>query len=233
MTALAVLVKKVLAPYRLKVIRRIMGDKALSVLDVGCGNQSCELTRYWLEVSAYHGVDKEFWNDKRDDYSRMDRLYTLDLELCEFEEIPDAKFDVIIMSHVIEHLTNGYSVIENLIPKLAEGGCMYVETPSHLTLNYPSAIGFLNFYDDPTHKRIYEPRRIVDLFMKQGLRILKCGYRRDWIRLIFLSPIALALNCVYYIPFRRKLFASGLWDLLGVASVVVARNSQPHKTIDK
>jgi 2-polyprenyl-3-methyl-5-hydroxy-6-metoxy-1,4-benzoquinol methylase len=225
MTAFAVGIKKILAPYRLKVIRHVMGTQAVTVLDVGCGNESCTLTRHWLNAKAYHGVDKQFWDGKRDDYARMDKLYTLDLERCKFDEIPDDHFDVIIMSHVIEHLSNGYSVIESLIPKLAQGGCMYVETPSYLTLNYPSATGFLNFYDDPTHKRVYDPLRIADVFMAHGLKVLKCGYRRDWVRIFLLSPVAVLMNLLYYIPFRQRLFASGLWDLLGVATVVVARKT--------
>jgi len=219
--------KKILAPYRLKVLRSILGTRAVKVLDVGCGNDSCQLTKYWLNVTLYHGIDKEFWNDKREDYDRMDKVYYLDLEVCDFGAVPDLSFDVIIMSHVIEHLSNGYRVVAEMIRKLAPGGCIYIETPSYRTINYPSADGFLNFYDDPTHKRVYNPLSIADLFMEHGLRVLRCGYRRDWARIILLSPIAIIINVFYYIPFRRKLLGTGLWDLLGVATVVVATKPAP------
>ena len=220
-----VAVKKILAPYRLKILRGIVQRNSITVLDVGCGNESCQLTRYWLNVKAYHGVDREYWNDKRADYDRMDKLYLLDLEACQFEQIPDAAYEVVILSHVVEHLGNGYEVVRQLLPKLAKGGCIYVETPSYRTINLPTADGFLNFYDDPTHKRIYNPLTIADLFMEHGLKVLRCGYRRDWIRLVLLSPIAILINLLYYIPFRRRLFGTGLWDLLGVATVVVAQKT--------
>ena len=226
----AVAFKKILAPYRLKVLRRIVGSNRVTLLDVGCGNESCQLTRHWLNVGTYHGIDKEFWHDKKEDYDRMDNLYLVDLEEGRFGDVPDGTFDVIIMSHVIEHLKNGYEVIGRLIPKLAKGGVIYIETPSYRTINYPSAEGLLNFYDDPTHKRIYSPFAIADLFMAQGLKVLKCGYRRDWVRLFLLSPVAIVLNFFYYLPFRRRFLGSGLWDLLGVATVVVARNSAPERT---
>ncbi len=48
--------KKILAPYRLKVLRRILGNRPVKILDVGCGNDSCQLTKYWLNVTVYHGI---------------------------------------------------------------------------------------------------------------------------------------------------------------------------------
>jgi hypothetical protein len=42
------------------------------------------------------------------------------------------------------------------------------------------------------------------------------------VRAALLGPVAILLNLLYYLPFKRKLLGSGLWDLLGVARYVVA-----------
>ncbi len=222
---LKIWVKKILAPPRLKKIRSLVGQNPVRVLDIGCGNDSCQLTRKWLNVKAYHGVDREFWQGSQADYLRMDQLFFLDLEKSDLLEIPDNFYDVIIMSHVIEHLKQGEEVLTKLLSKLKVSGVLYLETPSLLTLKYPSAIGFLNFYDDPTHQRVYPVDDLNGRLQKQKFEIIQSGYRRDWARIFILSPVAIALNLFWYLPVKRKLFASGLWDLLGVAQYLLARKT--------
>lgn len=221
------LFKKVFAPYRFKVLRGLVGTRSLKVLDVGCGNDSCRLTRHWLNVAEYHGIDREYWHGAETEYGGIDKLYILDLENSALDDVPDEAFDVIIASHVVEHLSDGLATLKQLVSKLAIGGVIYVETPSHRTINLPSAIGFLNFYDDPTHKRVYSRFAIADVFFERKLRVLQCSYRRDLFRLIFFTPVAVLVNCLYTIPFRRRFFGTGLWDLLGVATVVVGQKPTP------
>lgn len=219
----SVAIKKVLVPPKLRWIRRYAPARPLKVLDVGCGNDSCKLTKFWLNVDQYHGVDKSYWNGQKEDYARMDKIFFLDLDENALEDLPEQFYDVVIFSHVIEHLANGYSVLGRLGSKVAPGGVIYVETPSYRTLNFPRAIGFLNFYDDVTHKRLYDVHRIIDTLMDKNLEVLRFGTRRDWLRLILLSPVAVVLNLFWYLPVKKKIFGTGLWDLLGVACFVVAK----------
>ena len=213
----ASLFKRILSPPKLAALRSVVGSKPLRILDVGCGNESCKITRTWLNVIEYHGVDKEHWHGKDQDYALMDQVFYIDLDSLDLRSIPESYYDVVIFSHVIEHLANGEMVLLNLSRKLKPGGFIYVETPSERTLHYPSAIGFLNFKDDPTHVKVY-PLEVLDRVQKEaGLERVFSRVRRDWRRVILLSPLALALNLVYFLPVKRKLFASGLWDLLGVA----------------
>jgi SAM-dependent methyltransferase len=175
-----------------------------------------------LEVSEYHGVDRERAEQGQGDYQLMDRFFMIDLESGALSDIPDDYYDVIILSHVIEHLRDGLRVLTQLVKKLRPGGVIYVETPSERTLRLPSAIGFLNFHDDPTHKRLYSVYEMANTLMLNGCKVRSAGVRRDWARTVLLSPIAVALNIFYYLPIRRKFFGSGLWDALGVAVFVCA-----------
>lgn len=216
----------VVTPSRLKFLNKYFKSKSffgkLKVLDVGCGSRSSHLTRRWLNVETYHGIDKMKWNDDSYSYECIDKLFAIDLENQSLDSIDDDYYDVVIVSHVIEHISNGTQVLESLISKLAKNGVIYVESPSYKTLNYVSAIGFLNFYDDATHKKVYYDSEIVPLFQAKGLKVIKAGFRNDWMRIFLFSLPAILLNLVYWLPVKRRLCSWGLWDLLGVCRVWVA-----------
>lgn len=228
--SLALFVKRIFAPHRFKIIKSYLGNqKELTVLDVGCGNNSCAVTKKWLPVKLYHGIDKEFWHGSESDYKEMDHVFFIDMEfeLEKVDTILDNNYDIIILSHIIEHVKNGFEVLEALLPKLKKNGLIYVEAPHHRTLGYPSATGFLNFHDEPTHRMVYNYYDVSRVFLKHDLQILKAKTRRDRFRLIFFTPLIILFNFLYYLPFKQKIFASGLWDFLGVAFFVIAKKT--HK----
>jgi SAM-dependent methyltransferase len=225
---MALAVKKVLIPPKLFWVQKFQKRKSLRILDVGCGNASFKVTRKWLNVGEYHGVDREYWRGEKGDYEGLDRFFKVDLDHDNLSEIPDDFYDVIIFSHVIEHLWKGHETLRALGRKLREDGVIYVETPSERTLRYPSAEGFLNFYDDPTHTKPYPFPEISKTLSEEGLAILKQGVRRDWKRILLLAPPAILYNLFYQLPFKRKLLAAGLWDLLGVAVFVVAQKKNSN-----
>src|SRR5712692_8006901 len=102
MLNLSIYVKKVFIPTKLAPIRKLYGKQELAILDVGCGNNSYEITTRWLNVKSYHGIDKGYWRGEGDDYQRMDHIYFLDLdEPGSLKDIPQSSYDVIIMNHVI------------------------------------------------------------------------------------------------------------------------------------
>lgn len=214
--------RKILVPPRLRMARKRLAGRAVRVLDVGCGNSSCEITRAWLDVAAYHGIDREYYRGMQADYDKMDQVFFLDLDRLDFSTIEDASYDLVIMNHVVEHLHHGEEVVAGLARKVRPGGLIYVETPSYRTYGFPSADGFLNFYDDPTHWRCYSVERLADGLADGGFKILGLGFRRDLLRAAILGPAAILVNFLYYLPFKRKLLGAGLWDLLGVARYVVA-----------
>ena len=149
----------------------------------------------------------------------MTRLLKKGLRLSRVE---DGHFDLIILNHVIEHLSNGETVLASLHRKLRPGGMIYIETPDIATLNYPSAIGFMNFYDDPTHQRVYEVRSLVVEMMRIGFVVNRFGRRRDWRRMALFSLPMLVINLLYSLPVKKTIDARGLWDLFGIASFVIA-----------
>ena len=122
--------KKLIQPYRFRLIRKQLSDsKAINVLDVGCGARSSEITRNSIAVKRFDGVDNQVWHGDEKSYENIDNFYQLDLEKDNLSEVQDSFYDLVVLSHVIEHIKNGEQVIERLSKKLKVGGLIYIETP--------------------------------------------------------------------------------------------------------
>lgn len=104
-------------------------DKEFNLLDVGCGNHSPSLTKFYFPKVNYYGIDKDLYNIDDEDLKNMKEFYKKDLEKDTLEDIPNNFFDVVIMSHIIEHLRNGLFVVEEISKKVKVGG--------YYTLNIP------------------------------------------------------------------------------------------------
>src|SRR5438874_1803033 len=101
------------------------GDK---VLDIGCWNYSFK--RYCDELNIkgvkHYGVDRENPNDPLpDDYTFA--KVELNNESLPFE---DETFDVIMASHVIEHVNDQLGLMKEIFRTLKVGGLVYIECPS-------------------------------------------------------------------------------------------------------
>ncbi|MGC8594436.1 MAG: methyltransferase domain-containing protein [Candidatus Kryptoniota bacterium] len=185
---------------------------------MGAGNHSASLTKQWFPLCRYYGIDRTRDYDNNDnDFNLMEAFYELDLTRLEFDLISDDFFDVIMMSHIIEHLQNGDAVIECLVTKLKRGGVIYIEYPSARSTKFPSMKGGLNFYDDPTHCRIYTLDEIESLLLEKGFKILSAGTRRDWVRIVLL-PLLMASSKIKLGYVTGSVF----WDMLGFAEYVFA-----------
>ena len=122
------------------------------------------------------------------------------------------------MSHVIEHLHNGDQVIQGLIPKLKKGGYIYIEYPGLRSTKLPSMRNTLNFYDDPTHVRLYTVKEVSQILQQSGCSILHSGTRRYW-PFIVLLPLTLVSETL-----KHGFVPGGVfWDLLGFAEYVFAQ----------
>jgi SAM-dependent methyltransferase len=192
----------------------------LNYLDVGCGNHMPRATKRRFPLWNYYGLDRADYNIDARDKAAMTGHYALDLESGSLDAVPAAFFDVVVMSHVIEHLPNGLEVLAALTEKLRPGGRIYVEFPSVRSLALPPMKGTLNFSDDPTHVRVYGVREISNLLMSRGFRILRAGRRRHWMRILLLPLIVTAKFALGGRP-----EAGDFWDVAGFADYVFARKA--------
>jgi ubiquinone/menaquinone biosynthesis C-methylase UbiE len=202
-------------------LQKMFGQEKFSLLDVGAGNHSASKTKRLFPKCEYYGIDlNRHFNNDENDFAAMKVFYEMDLTLLDFEAIPNEHFDFIRMTHIIEHLSNGDEVIKGLIPKLKRNGYMYIEYPGPKSTRLPSMTGTLNFYDDPTHVRIYSVKELLTLLQGCDCKILSSGTRRSWVFLLAM-PFRIGANLLR----ARKPEGNMFWDLLGFAEFVfVQRN---------
>jgi SAM-dependent methyltransferase len=210
---------RALIPVRLKSFYHEYKSKSFKILDVGCGNYSPSITKTWFKNCEYYGVDKDIYNNNESDLRLMKKFYKIDLSknIEQFDTIPNNFFDVVIFSHVIEHLTNGLEVILALMKKTKKGGKIYIEFPSIKSLSLPSMHGTLNFCDDPTHVRLYSLQEVANILLSSNFKVIKGGRRRDYGRIILL-PIFIVYQLLKY----KKLSAGIFWDITGFADYIFA-----------
>jgi SAM-dependent methyltransferase len=199
-------------------IKKYYKKKPITILDIGSGNRSAIFTKKHIPNCTYYGLDiiRDYNYDEKD-FGLMQDFYELDLTKLNFDTIPDDFFDAIIIAHVLEHLPNGEDVLMGLTKKLKKGGVFYIEFPGKISLSLPSMKGTLNFYDDPTHVRVYSHTDIAKLLLDNSFSVIKSGTRRSKLQIL-----AIPFKMVYYIFKKYPIQGSLFWDLTGFAEFVFA-----------
>jgi len=210
--------KYFLKPVRFDYLEPWLADKNIKILDVGCGERSPSLTKLYYPNCEYYGIDITDEGFSKDDIAAMKRFYKMDISKDSFKSVPNNFFDCIIVSHVIEHIKNGEEVIARLLPKLKTNGIIYLEMPAPRSTRLPSMSGTLNFYDDPTHVRIYDLEKLTGLLEQNGFSIIKAGTRRS-VKRILLMPVYLIGTLVL----RHGHISTAFWDLVGFADYIIAK----------
>lgn len=206
-------------PFRFRMMNKWLERPSIKILDVGCGNHSATKTKTYYPGCLYYGLDKsKDYNNDEEDFSQMEHFYKVDLATDDqLKILPNKFFDCIIMSHVVEHLENGDKVVISLLKKLKKGGIVYIEFPSPHSIHLPSMKGTLNFYDDPSHVRIYSLTELDSLLSNNGCSVIKAKIRIDWKRIAFL-PLYLTASFLMKDAAKAGVF----WDITGFASYVLA-----------
>lgn len=82
----------------------------------------------------------------------------------------DSRFDIVICSHVIEHLAEPRAVIRALRGRLKRDGKLYVEVPLEIWKRAPPST------DPVTHINFFTKESLRTLMEASGLTVLRCGY---------------------------------------------------------
>ena len=208
----------IIASPKFKVLnKRFKNRDEFRVLDVGCAKSALKTKKYFRNCH-YYGLDYlDRSQVEEDELGAMEQYYKIDLDKDALFDLTDNFFDAFIMSHTLEHIKNGLSVIEGLGDKLKEKGIIYIEFPSVRSLSLPSMAGTLNFCDDPGHIRIYDIKEIANVLLAANFKLIKAGTRRELLKLI-LTP----LTYFYFRCIKRMPAAVSLWDICGFANYVLA-----------
>lgn len=134
------------------VAHRYQGAGA-EILDVGCGLDSARKLKQHAIDAHVDGADIQEYYMTADGKSAMRNywIFTSQEFNMRLGELP-IRYDLIVLSHVIEHVVSPNELILALFRLLKPGGRIYISTPTALSIGFPSLKkGCLNFHDDKTH----------------------------------------------------------------------------------
>ena len=177
--------------------RAAKGDRALRVLDVGCGPQAL-LAQHLGTGDAYWGCDFRPEADVP-----LEHYISIDLnEESLADRLPGARFDVIFCGEVIEHLFSPDALLQDLHTLLAPGGIVILSTPN---LGYYVNRGLLLLGISPLflensaevklgrltrrlgqgnvtegHIRVFTYRALRDLVARKGFRVVRAVPTTVW-----------------------------------------------------
>jgi SAM-dependent methyltransferase len=205
--------------FRYQILRRATRNATPRVLDLGCGPKHPYYVRLLFPQSVYTAVDRlpvdSFPERTR---AAIDHYHRVDLATDGLGGLAEGSFDIIILSHILEHLLNGPEILDQASKRLAPDGLIYCEYPRFASTRMPSAYGTLNFWDDPTHVRLYSMMEILNVLNANRIRVEAFGVRRFWPR-IAIMPVRVLHSLIT----EGRLKGGDLWDLFGFAEYVLGR----------
>jgi SAM-dependent methyltransferase len=192
------------------------------VLDIGALNYS-----QYKRMKNTHPNVAHYGIDYVDNTEEMPNGYQFKKANLNTEGIPFEAdmFDLIVASHVIEHLNEPLNFFKECIRVLKPNGILYIEAPSEnsvrisgMNFNYEKFYS-LSYYDDPTHTmRPYSPQSFYRLSSYFSAKPIKVGYiKSNWAVLFGLILI----------PYARlvkdgKLLEKMVWWSKGWAAYLIA-----------
>jgi len=193
------------------------------LLDVGCGNDSPGLIKRLRPDVHYTGIDVGDYNQPSSAIDLADEYL-----ICDPREFAEristlGPFDAIISAHNLEHCNEPYEVVCSMISVLKRGGALYLSFPCEDSVSFPSRVGTLNFYDDPTHQHVISFDRIIG-YLGDGGCSIQFASRRYRPLLLFLlgffsEPKSISSNRVI----------DGTWAYWGFESLIWAKRVAPGK----
>jgi 2-polyprenyl-3-methyl-5-hydroxy-6-metoxy-1,4-benzoquinol methylase len=204
-------------------VRNRFSSPSIRILDVGCGNNSPSITKRWFPGSHYTGADIQRYNLSGEDDAAMDAFYLLGADGSGYDAIPDAGYDLVILNHVLEHITGPAPILAALCAKLRPGGYIWIAFPSLRSLSLPSSEDeTLQFCDDPTHVYLPDVREVANVLLANGVKVLNAGPSREG----FLTTIADSFKLLKRLLRRMmtgRFSGRGMWYLLGFEDHVLGQ----------
>ena len=138
-----------------------------TVLEVGCAAGGI------LKVFKDNGC-KTLGLDFDDDYLQVARNNGIQTCQGSLEQLDDNdKFDLIILSHVLEHIVDPHSFLKSLTTKLTADGVIYIEVPSLNAVSAGASNSDLLTYWQNAHVTHFSVKSLTLLCSRVGLRKVK------------------------------------------------------------
>ncbi len=185
------------------------------VFDIGCGNDSPYLFKAIRPDIRYVGLDVADYGIAHDPNEYADQYLVVppDQFLSTIQQ-RQGEFDAVVSSHNLEHCTEPDGVVTAMARALRPGGRIYLSFPAADTVNLPSREGTLNFFDDDTHVRPPDFRRVLGFLTAAGIDIDFAAERFRPLNWVLVGLVNEPLSRT-----RHKVMR-GTWALYGFETVI-------------
>jgi hypothetical protein len=162
------------------------------VVDFGVMNSSPSETKIVFNGCTYHGVDIDCSME-----AHCDLFVKADLEDGLPLQIKRWKYDILILNHVLEHVSNWRSVLADIYKVAKKDSILYIEFPNKNSLK-ASLLGRYgyHFHNDLTHKSVISVREACQVLLDNGWSVIDYGskyrIRKGLVSLIKLIPYLLS-----------------------------------------
>ncbi len=210
-------------PMKFQYVRRRFPSPSIRILDIGCGNHSPSITKRWFSGCHYTGADIRRYNLSGEDDAAMDAFYLLGTDGTGYDAIPDAGYDLVLLNHVLEHMTEPAPILAVLCQKLKPGGYIWIAFPSLRSLSLPSSKDeTLQFCDDPTHVYLPDVREVANLLLANGVKVLHAGRSKEGFFTAF-ADLTKLLKRLLVKMMTGRFSGRGMWYLLGFEDHVLGQ----------
>jgi len=165
---------------RADLVARLPADTSARILEIGCGTGATgALALARGRAGSYTGVEL-FESAAAEARSHLSEVIVGDVERLEFAWQPCA-FDALIMSEVLEHLIEPWTVLKRLRPFVRPGATVLASSPniSHWRVIRELAHGRFRLADqgvfDRTHLRWFTPESFAAMFEQAGYDVVAIG----------------------------------------------------------
>ncbi len=146
----------------------VLQPKAGRILDIGCGGGDF--------VSSLAGPGRDLWGVEPDPKARdMAAARGVTVRAGTAEAIPaaisDQPFDLVLMTHVLEHCADPARALRNVRSLLAPGGGFYCEVPNCAALHFQTYTEISEMLDVPRHVHFFTGKSLQRLMDAAGFAV--------------------------------------------------------------
>jgi 2-polyprenyl-3-methyl-5-hydroxy-6-metoxy-1,4-benzoquinol methylase len=166
-----------------KLVEKFTGNKNGNLLDVGSGVGS------FVNEMKQNGWQATGLEPDEDARRTAKELYKLDLaDSKEFYQLSPNSFDAITMWHVLEHVHDLSTYIQQLKNVLNKNGKLFIAVPNYTSLDAKIYGEYWAAYDVPRHLYHFSPASMKVLMEKNGLHIAQ--YKPMWYDSFYISLLS-------------------------------------------
>jgi SAM-dependent methyltransferase len=147
-----------------------------NVFDVGCGYGGFVWAMQKLGMNAWGNELNPTWVQEANPHCNQNLFFG---EFSEVQHLIEKKYDLIFISHTLEHLPDPASLLRDAKKSLAENGLIYINVPNSRSNRFRengrrSGIDYGNF---PMHINFFTPSSMRHIARKNGLKVVQLRTR--------------------------------------------------------